>query len=561
MPAVADSTPIDCAPLLTLAAALREEGRATDALMLHEHVLALDPENREALAGAMRGLAAAGRVKDSLHRLIALKRLTDDVGALMPDIHEKAMLAVGKYSEHLGAGQTEEAADYVFALAALAPSHRPFQEGAFAIARQLGLRDRVLEHATALLALDPTHYLARLEMVAFFKAHHQHRAERDNLIELARNQPQILHPAVRLQNLYSAASIVLSNDIDAADIAIAEEMIEAARAIPPVQSAADEEPYPGWEKHYRLSFESIDIPAILAPMPAARPYPDIAFANCKGRRMSAADVRGVIARQRAEIVFFGAADAVYLDLYARLFVSSILESSDVGCIVVVHAIGGVGRLRELAASIGIDDPRLIFSADAFDAAAVSAVSRCFREPPYFWYGLSAHYQCSRYQWLDYLLTKFERPVIVSDIDTLMQRGIKDLLARHAKDDVVFNKNDASTAYASRLTANLLLANPTPMAMRFTRFLRNYLDSALARSEVTRWIDQAGLLNARHHVSWHDTPRFADFDTTSDINNCMYREYQENPFRFLSLFHGFDMSTLGRARVGGDKPVMAELVSG
>jgi hypothetical protein len=34
-----------------------------------------------------------------------------------------------------------------------------------------------------------------------------------------------------------------------------------------------------------------------------------------------------------------------------------------------------------------------------------------------------------------------------------------------------------------------------------------------------------------------------FDTNSDINNVMYRSFEKNPFRFLSLYHGFDTSTL------------------
>ena len=35
-----------------------------------------------------------------------------------------------------------------------------------------------------------------------------------------------------------------------------------------------------------------------------------------------------------------------------------------------------------------------------------------------------------------------------------------------------------------------------------------------------------------------------FDTQSDINNVMFREYVPgHPFRFLSLYHGFDTSTL------------------
>jgi len=62
--------------------------------------------------------------------------------------------------------------------------------------------------------------------------------------------------------------------------------------------------------------------------------------------------------------------------------------------------------------------------------------------------------------------------------------------------------------------------------------------------VTRWIDQVALTVARHHLQ-RQVPdaRLALFDTTSDINNVMFGSYQEHPFRFLSLYHGFDTSSL------------------
>ena len=63
--------------------------------------------------------------------------------------------------------------------------------------------------------------------------------------------------------------------------------------------------------------------------------------------------------------------------------------------------------------------------------------------------------------------------------------------------------------------------------------------------MTRWVDQLGLLMARHHLDLRGRePQIAYFDTHSDINNVMYPAYQEgHPFRFLSLFHGFDTSSL------------------
>jgi hypothetical protein len=150
----------------------------------------------------------------------------------------------------------------------------------------------------------------------------------------------------------------------------------------------------------------------------------------------------------------------------------------------------------------------------------------------------------RFTRLGTFLQKLKLPVFVSDIDLLLQRGVKDLLERSSAADIVLNENLASANAGSRLTANLLLLNPTENAGRFLRFLKRYLEDFLNWAEVTRWIDQFGLMLARHHLAIHGkAPRIEYFDTAKDINNLMYPSYQENPFRFFSLFHGFDMASL------------------
>src|SRR5205814_6139071 len=88
-------------------------------------------------------------------------------------------------------------------------------------------------------------------------------------------------------------------------------------------------------------------------------------------------------------------------------------------------------------------------------------------------------------------------------------------------------------------------------------LRAYLEQALSRDEVTRWVDQFALMLARHHLSLKANPRIDYFDTNTDINNVMYTSYQEHPFRFLSLYHGFDTSSLeDNPKVLGEKPKRA-----
>jgi hypothetical protein len=237
-------------------------------------------------------------------------------------------------------------------------------------------------------------------------------------------------------------------------------------------------------------------------------------------------------------------------LYARWYLLSLLKYCDVPFLVVVHVIGGADNLKAAVKTVGIQDDRLIFCGDRFDASAVTTAA--YDAPPK---GRTekpiAHFQCVRFQRLGELLARLDRPVFVSDIDLLLQRGVADLLQRCDGADVVFNENELSWNAGSRITANLLLVKPTAPAQVLLRFLKAYLDGKLAGPEVTRWIDQVALVHARHHLARHvPEASIAYFDTGSDINNVMYPSFQAHPFRFLSLYHGFDTSSLEDPRVLG-----------
>ena len=158
----------------------------------------------------------------------------------------------------------------------------------------------------------------------------------------------------------------------------------------------------------------------------------------------------------------------------------------------------------------------------------------------------AHLQSVRFLKVGSLLEGLALPVFVSDIDLILQRGVGDLLRKFADHDIVLNENGESVNAGSRFTANLLLLNPTKNADIFLRYLRRYLENALSGIEVSRWIDQFAIMQARHHlVRKKPQARIGYFDVTTDINNLMYPRFQEHPFRFLSLYHGFDMSSLPR----------------
>ena len=299
----------------------------------------------------------------------------------------------------------------------------------------------------------------------------------------------------------------------------------------------------GKEVSETAMLDAIDLKSVQGPTPVAARDGGIKLMSSAG---TATDWKGLQAAARrlgAKTVFFAAADRAYIDLYAGWYIKSILKHCDVPFMVVVHIIGGVDKLRETVKSLGIRDKRVFFAGDTFDADAVA--TRCYDTPPRGRIAKPvAHLQSVRFLRLGALLQKLRLPVFVSDIDLLLQQGVEDLLDRCAGEDITLNENEISKNAGSRLTANLLLVHPTKNAGVFLRYLRAYLERMLGKPEVTRWIDQFALVMARHHLTLRGkNPKIGYFDTGKDINNVMYPSYQENPFRFLSLYHGFDTSSL------------------
>ena len=349
------------------------------------------------------------------------------------------------------------------------------------------------------------------------------------------------HPLLQLRDIHDLASAILCRRIDMKNAQQLDHLLLAARRLAvPTAPGSDWE---SWEKHYRLLTNGVDLGMVLNPTPEPMPLSDVEFASSIGTPMRRDQVQARAARLGARAVFFTAADESYIAQYARWYLLSILKYCDVPFLVVSHVIGGASRLGTIARSVGIDDERIIFAGDRFDAAAVA--TGCFDAPPK---GRSerpiAHFQSARFLQAGGILETLKLPTFISDIDLLLQRGVADLLAQHEGADLVLNENAISKAAGSRITANLLLLQPTENAAIFLRFLRLYLERALAQPEVTRWIDQLGLILARHHLMIRrQDARISYFDTNTDINNVMYRSFQEHPFRFLSLYHGFDTSSL------------------
>jgi len=509
------------ATLLRLAAA--EPGTARDLLA---HLLECEPADREALRLLARLESAAARPLAALTALGALRRAGEPADAWAEAAAGATTAAIDAFNAARDAGDIAAAARLAAGLATLFPDDPALLEAAFACNRALGRPAGVRRFGDALLRLLPDHAAAN----AVLAEHHAAAGDRPaEARHRARLSLAVTDPLRRLHALHAALSLLLLDTLAPPSWALVAELVAAARAIDPAGFDAPSDRNWGW--HYRLLIEAAD-PPDAAPAPSA-----MIFADHTGAPLAA----DAVAALPGDVAFLVAADAHYLDLYGALFARSVIAACDRPCLVMLHVIGGADRLPALARAIGIDDPRIVFAADGFDAGAVT--TRCLDSSGPAALPL-AHLQSTRFLVAGRLLGLLQRPLFVSDIDMLLLRGVGDLLDRHAATDIVLNRNEDSLAFGSRITANLALFQPTPRAARFLDILARQLAGALGAPMVTRWIDQCAL-----QIAWQRTVQdtaFGWFDTTRDVNNVMYRSWQPNPFRFLSLYHGFDLVSLPAA---------------
>jgi FkbM family methyltransferase len=140
--------------LQTLAQSLHREGRNQEALMLLDHLGAIEPGQLQTLKQRVAVLRALGRTLEVLEVLIGLKACGADLDYLLEEIRTQLPAALECFNTHLAAQEIELAEKYVAVLAALLPGNPVILNAALACNSALGRREQIQTYSSALHALD-----------------------------------------------------------------------------------------------------------------------------------------------------------------------------------------------------------------------------------------------------------------------------------------------------------------------------------------------------------------------------------------------------------------------
>jgi hypothetical protein len=538
--------------LRALVAGLIGQGRHADAHRICLLRLAETPEAGAWHLLSSRAMAGMGHLEEAIRILVALRATGAPCERLYEEMLDLAVIATQGYEDCMVAGDFERAGVLCEHLMAMCPGVEPFergrQEARYALRRKQAEMALLRDHAVQAERLTWQHIDRLEEEAVACNARLDFTAELRNRLEVIRHplDPQ-RHSAWRMKNFAGALACLLMADVESfppVRLELIRDLLQRVAAMPPGHpdaTAWSDDALGWWGRHQQTLLGTIELDRIFgAPAPASPPLP-ISFLSSAGAPM---EIEAVAARGRAlsaRLVFFTSASAEYFARYARIYVSTVLAACDCACLVVVCVCAPRRVLAEHVASLGIDDPRLVFCSDDFDPAANPFIIYS----PNHYEPLSvnaAYYASAALLRAETLLTELHLPVVVTGVDTVLHRGVVDMLERFGDADIVLNRLRSNALLGSQFVNNLVLLYPTEGGLLFARFLKDYMAPHLAAPVQSIFQDQLDLHMAKHHlIAFGRNPVVRHFDER-DINNAIftranYRAYEERMrgYRFLNMF--------------------------
>ena len=531
--------------ILGLVASLRKLGKSDEALDLCEEVLSGTPDDSDFLFLSLDILSEKGEVDRVFNRIKFMKGIGVDSTIMTEEIKKQLNVAVQVHSTCLETGDLEKASKIADALVSFYPDITFFRE-----AQQQDRWRLRQKHYDLFMDYERIHYDTVVELAEACRAVADRDGEIKHRLEAYRHPHDVTrHSALRLQNVVLLMSRILS--VDKAEftpehIQLVKTLLSEIPSIPVSPMFAEDyadDPAARFDRFYRLLMGTIDLDAVLAPSTELLPPLPAYFMTATGEPM---DLDGLIARSKeleAKVVYSTSTSAEYFERYARSYITSMLKTSDCQCMVIVYVCAAKERLPELVASLGMDDPRLIFASDDFDPQAHEIKLYAPTEgEPYHVHGI--YFAVSSLFRSDYATKYLGLPVFVTGIDTILQRGVVDLLEQFKGYDVVLNKAGAKFTLGSQLVNNIVLVQPGANGLLFVDFLKRYLGRHLEATVQPAFMDQMDLHMAKIHIEKNAADLKLGFFGEDDINNVMFNKdniqghmEKVTKYRFLNMFIG------------------------
>ncbi|MFS2013773.1 tetratricopeptide repeat protein [Azospirillum sp. CT11-132] len=182
------------------------------------------------------------------------------------------------------------------------------------------------------------------------------------------------------------------------------------------------------------------------------------------------------------LVVYACCDAVYARKFLPTMVRSIAEDSGLDCAIALHLVNpdaeAEATVAALTATHGAD--RFIILRETIDLSPLSDNAKTY-------------YACSRFLVLPDLLIRWQRPVLMLDVDLLAIRDLNPLLATSAHSDLGMMSHALKRLDIwSLLYADVLHIRPTTGAWHFLDQTRRYIRHFLDRGLPVWFLDQAAL---------------------------------------------------------------------
>lgn len=357
------------------------------------------------------------------------------------------------------------------------------------------------------------------------------------------------HPALRMQNMYHLVSSMLLNPFENDNYKRAKEIIISVQEEPCSYTGTEDElsSVQRFERFYRATFDAVDIDTVFGPSFEVKPWDPMAFFHSDGVPVSVQSLQAYIRDNQIEVIFCSGTSEEYGLRYIEDYTSSIVASCDCKFIVLVCLIGGGDIVNNILEGVPVRNPNLFYCVDNFfDPEGQRSIMQKTKPAPQAVYHASAILIK-----LSFWIQNFGLPIFMTGIDTIVQRGVKDLLDRTRGMDVVLNMIKEKATMSSQTINNLVMARPTPRAMIFAEFLRNYLGEYATRDLVCSYSDQLILNLARCHLLFNDkSSQIGEFDEY-DINNIMFNKKNYHSafgmikkYRFLNIFRAGNLARSG-----------------